>query len=64
VKGHRRHVMRKMKAVSLPDLVNIAARLSLTQDPLDGPDIEGLPMTHSGRYGSEQRAHGSGYGHV
>jgi FixJ family two-component response regulator len=62
VKGHRRHVMRKMKAASLPDLVNIAARLFLTPDPLDGPDIERLPMTHSGRRGSEQSADGSRYG--
>ncbi|WP_353685271.1 response regulator [Mesorhizobium sp.] len=31
VKAHRGQVMRKMKARSLPDLVNMAARLNLTQ---------------------------------
>jgi FixJ family two-component response regulator len=31
VKAHRGHMMRKMKASSLPDLVNMAARLGLAQ---------------------------------
>jgi len=33
VKAHRGNVMRKMKAGSLPDLVNIAARLDLASTP-------------------------------
>jgi FixJ family two-component response regulator len=33
VKAHRGNVMRKMKADSLPDLVNMAARLHLTSTP-------------------------------
>src|SRR5690349_19944626 len=32
VKAHRGQVMRKMKARSLPDLVNMAARLSLSRE--------------------------------
>jgi FixJ family two-component response regulator len=35
VKAHRGQVMRKMKADSLPDLVNMAARLRLTSAPQD-----------------------------
>jgi FixJ family two-component response regulator len=35
VKAHRGQVMRKMKADSLPDLVNMAARLRLAAAPLD-----------------------------
>jgi len=33
VKAHRGNVMRKMKADSLPDLVNMAARLQLASTP-------------------------------
>jgi FixJ family two-component response regulator len=33
VKAHRGRVMRKMKADSLPDLVNMAARLQLACTP-------------------------------
>ena len=32
VKAHRGHMMRKMRAKSLPELVNIAARLGLAGD--------------------------------
>ena len=35
VKAHRGQVMRKMKARSLPDLVNMNARLSLAPAPKD-----------------------------
>lgn len=33
VQAHRGQVMRKMKAGSLPELVNMAARLNLAQSP-------------------------------
>ncbi len=33
VKAHRGQVMRKMKAGSLPELANMAARLNLAQSP-------------------------------
>jgi FixJ family two-component response regulator len=35
VKAHRGHVMRKMKADSLPDLVTMAARLGVRPAPTD-----------------------------
>jgi FixJ family two-component response regulator len=43
VKAHRGNVMRKMRANSLPDLVNIAARLRLLRDP---PDLCDEPTEH------------------
>ena len=41
VKAHRGKVMRKMKADSLVDLVNMAATLHLTAPRNPGPKIEG-----------------------
>jgi FixJ family two-component response regulator len=38
VKAHRGNVMRKMRAHSLPELVNIAARLRLPREPADQCD--------------------------
>jgi DNA-binding NarL/FixJ family response regulator len=43
VKAHRGQVMRKMKADSLADLVNMAARLRLASTPYSNPP---QPLDH------------------
>ena len=44
VKVHRAHVMRKMRALSLPDLVRMADRLGLTPDnSVAAHETEGVP---------------------
>jgi FixJ family two-component response regulator len=43
VKAHRGQVMRKMKAGSFADLVNMAAKLGLTHASENGPIDSGLP---------------------
>ena len=54
VKAHRGHMMQKMKARSLPDLVNMAAKLGADQDPqtnfrqacLPGDAADGATLRH------------------
>lgn len=47
VKAHRGRVMRKMRAQSLADLINMAAILAVSHEPIDDIRIERSPITQA-----------------